>query len=270
MLPGVTSCLLDMHSAYGVASAGVAKRNGRDIARPVYNFMSVGKAVGTRLWFARFLIVQGAHCRSKLEVQLPLPAMVLVRHVYEEVGIRLAACSNCMLATSSQSDTAVNRKERSAADVRRASSTLTLSVPTADASDILAPAGCIATVQDRWARVIAGQTIARKSSTKSIAGISFRNALPLIVRSPSRECLDQGGRCWYHCSTECVAPGTSPDQALTGEIGQAVADETSCNVCMAKDMYVRSLRTLAWKPSVPEIICWGTCMPALCNVTIFH
>ena len=46
--------LMDMHSANGVASAVVAIRSGRDTARPLYDFVSIGKAVGTTLWFARF------------------------------------------------------------------------------------------------------------------------------------------------------------------------------------------------------------------------
>ena len=50
----VYKLLMDMHSADGVASAVVAIRSGRDTARPVYDFMSIGKAVGTTLWFARF------------------------------------------------------------------------------------------------------------------------------------------------------------------------------------------------------------------------
>ena len=137
--------------------------------------------------------------------------MVLVRHVYEEVGTRLAACSNCMLATLGQSATAVNRKERSAADMRRASSTLTPSVPTANASNILAPAGCIATIQDRSGRVIAGQSTARKSSTNRIAGISFRIASPLIQPEALpwlQESTLRRATARYNCCTGCACRGS--------------------------------------------------------------
>ena len=109
-----------------------------------------------------------------MEVDLPMPSMALMGELYEEVGPRVAnySESKCPLTTLGQSADAIGRRERSAAH--------DTSLPYAGASITLAAARCTATVQDTSGQVIAGQPTARKSSTKKIAGIGFKNALPLI------------------------------------------------------------------------------------------